>query len=58
MNKVPPYIASHLNLTSETLSRTPRQLRDDKLITETQNGLVIEDVKGLRRIAEGFYPKL
>jgi len=33
-------------------------LRDDKLITETQNGLVIEDVKGLQRIADGFYPKL
>jgi CRP-like cAMP-binding protein len=52
------HIASHLNLTSETLSRTLRQLRDDKLIAETQNGLVIEDVKGLQRIAEGFYPQL
>ncbi len=52
------HIASHLNLTSETLSRTLRQLREDKLITETQNGLVIEDVKGLQRIAEGFYPQL
>jgi CRP-like cAMP-binding protein len=52
------HIASHLNLTSETLSRTLRQLRDDKLIAETQNGLVIEDVKGLQRIAQGFYPQL
>ena len=52
------HIASHLNLTSETLSRTLRQLRDDKLIAETQNGLVIEDVGGLQRIAEGFYPRL
>lgn len=52
------HIASHLNLTSETLSRTLRQLRDDKLIAETPNGLVIEDVKGLQRIAEGFYPQL
>jgi CRP-like cAMP-binding protein len=52
------HIASHLNLTSETLSRTLRQLREDNLIVETQNGLVIEDVKGLQRIAEGFYPQL
>ncbi len=52
------HIASHLNLTSETLSRTLRQLRDDKLIAETQHGLVIEDVKGLQRIAEGFYPQI
>jgi len=52
------HIASHLNLTSETLSRTLRQLRDDKLITEKRNGLVIEDVKGLQRIAEGFYPRI
>ena len=52
------HIASHLNLTSETLSRTLRQLRDDKLITEVQNGLVIEDLKGLQRIAEGFYPRI
>jgi CRP-like cAMP-binding protein len=52
------HVASHLNLTSETLSRTLRQLRDDNLIVETQNGLVIEDVKGLQRIAEGFYPQL
>ena len=52
------HIASHLNLTSETLSRTLRQLLDDKLIAETPNGLLIEDMQGLRRIAEGFYPQL
>lgn len=52
------HIASHLNLTSETLSRTLRQLREDKLITETQKGLVIDDLRGLQRIAEGFYPQL
>lgn len=52
------HIASHLNLTSETLSRTLRQLRDDKLIAETLHGLVIEDEKGLQRIAEGFYPQI
>ena len=52
------HIASHLNLTSETLSRTLRQLRDDKLVAETPHGLVIEDMTGLQRIAEGFYPKL
>lgn len=52
------HIASHLNLTSETLSRTLRQLRDDKLISEKVNGLVIEDLKSLQRIAEGFFPRI
>ncbi|HWT81876.1 MAG TPA: Crp/Fnr family transcriptional regulator [Candidatus Methylomirabilis sp.] len=52
------HIASHLNLTSETLSRTLRQLRDDKVVAETPHGLVIEDVTRLQRIAEGFYPQL
>lgn len=52
------HIASHLNLTSETLSRTLRQLREEHLISETEAGLALEDVKGLRQIAEGFFPRL
>ncbi len=52
------HIASHLNLTSETLSRTLRQLRDERLISETDTGLVLHDIRGLQRIAEGFYPRI
>jgi len=52
------HIASHLNLTSETLSRTLRQLREEKLIREDETGLVLENVEVLRQIAEGFYPRL
>jgi CRP/FNR family transcriptional regulator len=52
------YIASHLNLTSETLSRTLRQLREDRLIREGESGLVILDTPGLKRIAEGYFPRI
>jgi CRP/FNR family transcriptional regulator len=52
------HIASHLNLTSETLSRTLRQLRDERLIGETEAGLVIRNAQGLQQIAEGFFPRL
>jgi CRP-like cAMP-binding protein len=52
------YIARHLNLTSETLSRTLRQLREDRLIREGESGLVILDTPGLKRIAEGYFPRI
>jgi len=52
------HIASHLNLTSETLSRTLRQLREERLISETDAGFIIHDARGLQRIAEGFFPRL
>jgi CRP/FNR family transcriptional regulator, dissimilatory nitrate respiration regulator len=52
------HIASHLNLTSETLSRTLRQLREEKLIREEDDGLVIEDLKGLKQVAQGFFPRI
>lgn len=51
------HIASHLNLTSETLSRTLRQLREDGLIEEEPgHRLRIRDREGLRDLAEGFLP--
>jgi len=52
------HVASHLNLTSETLSRTLRQLREERLISEDENGLVIKDVQGLKRLSEGYYPRI
>ena len=52
------HIASHLNLTSETLSRTLRQLRDERLIRENESGLVVLDAPGLKRIAEGYFPRI
>ncbi len=52
------HVASHLNLTSETLSRVLRQLREDGLISESDAGLTVEDAKSLQRLAEGFYPRL
>jgi CRP-like cAMP-binding protein len=52
------HIASHLNLTSETLSRTLRQLREERLIRENESGLVILDAPGLKRIAEGYFPRI
>jgi CRP/FNR family transcriptional regulator, dissimilatory nitrate respiration regulator len=53
------HIASHLNLTSETFSRTFRRLIDAELISEAKNNKVkLLDRKALRRVAEGMYPKL
>jgi CRP/FNR family transcriptional regulator, dissimilatory nitrate respiration regulator len=53
------HIASHLNLTSETFSRTFRRLIDAGLIAETKNNKVqLLDRKALGRVAEGMYPKL
>ncbi len=52
------HVASHLNLTSETLSRTLRQLRDQRLIKESEAGLVVMDADRLRGMAEGYFPRL
>jgi len=53
------HVASHLNLTSETFSRTLRRLEDAGLIAEPhRNRVKVLDVNGLRRVAEGLYPRL
>lgn len=51
------HLASHLNLTSETLSRTLRRLTDMGLIaTADEQGLAVQDLAGLNAIAEGDFP--
>lgn len=53
------HLASHLNLTSETFSRTLRKLVDAGVIEENDSGCVqIVERDKLRLIAEGLSPKL
>jgi CRP/FNR family transcriptional regulator, dissimilatory nitrate respiration regulator len=53
------HLASHLNLTSETFSRTFRRLIDAGLIAEAKNNRVeLINPKALRRVAEGMYPTI
>jgi CRP/FNR family transcriptional regulator, dissimilatory nitrate respiration regulator len=53
------HLASHLNLTSETFSRTFRRLIDAGLIAEGKNNRVeLLDTKALRRVAEGMFPTI
>jgi CRP/FNR family transcriptional regulator len=53
------HLASHLNLTSETLSRTLRRMLDTGLIGEDErSGLRILSEQGLRDLAEGVGPLL
>ncbi len=53
------HLASHLNLTSETLSRCLRRLLDEKLIAAPNSAtLELLDIGALREAAQGMYPKL
>lgn len=53
------HVASHLNLTSETFSRTIRRLIEAGLIEQTGSaGVRILNRAMLRRVAEGLFPKL
>jgi CRP/FNR family transcriptional regulator, dissimilatory nitrate respiration regulator len=53
------HLASHLNLTSETFSRTVRRLTDAGLIESADdNRLRLLDTEKLRMIAEGELPKI
>jgi CRP/FNR family transcriptional regulator, dissimilatory nitrate respiration regulator len=53
------HLASHLNLTSETFSRTFRRLIDAGVIAEGKNNRVeLLDKKALRRVAEGMFPTI
>ncbi|MCX7428529.1 MAG: Crp/Fnr family transcriptional regulator [Planctomycetia bacterium] len=53
------HLASHLNLTSETFSRTVRRLTDAGLIESADdNRLRLLDTEKLRMIAEGELPRI
>ena len=53
------HLASHLNLTSETFSRTLRRLVEGGLIAEPDgNHVQVVDRKGLQKIAQGLAPKV
>lgn len=53
------HLASHLNLTSETLSRCLRQLLDGGIIESSESQAIrIVDRPALEEAAEGMYPRI
>lgn len=53
------HLASHLNLTSETLSRCLRQLIDSDMIRSGEAGeILILDREQLSEVAEGMFPRV
>ena len=53
------HLASHLNLTSETFSRTLRRLTEAELIAQSEeNQIRLLDREKLRMVTEGLFPKL
>jgi len=52
------HMASQLNLTPETLSRTLRRLDQDGCISAEREAIVVLDPQRLSAVAEGLYPNL
>lgn len=50
------HLASHLNLTPETLSRTLRRLTEDGCIASDRDRITVLDHERLSAVAEGLYP--
>jgi CRP/FNR family transcriptional regulator len=52
------HLASQLNLTPETLSRTLRRLHDDGCIASEREAITVVDRERLAAVAEGLYPSV
>jgi CRP/FNR family transcriptional regulator, dissimilatory nitrate respiration regulator len=52
------HLASHLNLTPETLSRTLRRFEEECCIRQDDRGIVVLAPARLTQAAEGLFPKL
>jgi len=52
------HLASQLNLTPETLSRTLRRLDQDGCISAEREAIIVTDTQRLSAVAEGLYPAL